>query len=270
MKTRSIYTRFQSLRAGAAFLGACALTGLTAGCDNPETSLTIVQIQPLGSNCTVSTSESEFMTRGIVDVAIARRYTLYPLVSNNMIDLTNAKGYSDGDGRQDTHAVRLKEVSYSIKGEIEGLDTTSFTQKISGTIPVQSQSVVGFNILSSELIKQIREANFQTILGSSFSATTGSADVTISFSIKGETLDGNEVETETYSFPLEICSGCLINYPADAIDLSAQKQPNCLAPSDSVEEPNCPMQVGTDNQILDCRLCPSYANDQASRALCQP
>ncbi len=246
-------------------IAALSAIALGSACDDREVSVSIVQMQLLSDSCTASTDTSEALIRGVVDTGLARSYVVYPLVENHMIDLIAAKGYSAQDGRQDTHSIILKEAVYKWKSNnsLAGLPSGKQKQALSATIGVQGQAAVGIEVLSSEDLATLRDQDFDE------PSDRKKESVTLTLKLKGETQDGRDVETEEFSFPVTICNGCLITYPAGAND-PGQKSPNCNGSAEDVEDPACPMQVGTDMSTIDCRLCPGYAADVASQKLCQP
>ena len=67
----------------------------------------------------------------------------------------------------------------------------------------------------------------------------------------GTTLGGQDVESGELAFPIEICSGCLITYPASARDLTADGGGyQCKQAADdsmaAAEEVDLPCSLGTD------------------------
>ncbi len=74
--------------------------------------------------------------------------------------------------------------------------------------------------------------------------------VTTTVSVVGET-SSRTVESLPLTFPIRICSGCLIVYPASADDTMLPGY-QCARPADT--EPVAPCLFGQD-EVVDCRLC---------------
>ncbi len=65
----------------------------------------------------------------------------------------------------------------------------------------------------------------------------------------GKTLGGVEVRSAEFLYTIEVCTGCLIQYPAAALDPTTGV---CTAGPDVMVKPTC--QIGVD-ELVDCRLC---------------
>jgi len=263
--------------------------GLTAAlalgaCEDREVSLQIVQMEVDGQCLLQSasiTGSTNALGEGAVDLAVTTNYTVYPRVTNNMLDVTTVNGFVDRDGRIDTHDVVLKEAVISYETEDAALlanIANPFRQPISGTIPVDGSAVVGLTVLPPKTLEELRSSQqflFFDVNGNVQPVRT-SIQILMRIRLEGETLDGTEVKTNEFVFPVRVCNGCRIVYPPDAIDVSAPVTPNCLRlpTEDTVvtlaEDRQVCQSVGTDNNFIDCRECAGLAVDALSRQLCQP
>jgi hypothetical protein len=134
-------------------------------------------------------------------------------------------------------------------------------------------------VLTPPMIEELRASPQFLVFGldGNVQAVRTSVGVRLRIVLRGETLDGTEVETNEFVFPVRVCNGCRITYPADAIDVSAPVVPNCLRLDGGedgavvlAEERQACQAPGTDNNFIDCRECAGLAVDLASRQLCQP
>jgi hypothetical protein len=76
----------------------------------------------------------------------------------------------------------------------------------------------------------------------------------------GETLGGVELTSGDFTFPIDICYGCLIEYPLEALDADDQVGGLvCGVEGDGVSLEQC--NPGQD-EVIDCRAC------AASNELC--
>ena len=79
----------------------------------------------------------------------------------------------------------------------------------------------------------------------------------------GQTTGGMAVQSGEFEFPVDVCRGCLIAFPADEDDPSSPRQPNCLAVSSSSTPATSPCIEGQDFQV-DCSLCPGVPECQGA------
>ena len=81
------------------------LAGPLAGCVDDDGSLVILHAKPIDTaqeGCPPTTDDNLFLSRGVVDVAMARNYVLFPSIQNNMPRTQEVKGFRTGDSRVDT------------------------------------------------------------------------------------------------------------------------------------------------------------------------
>lgn len=251
-----------------ALVGLVAI-GLLGGCEDREVSLQIVQMEIDGQcllQATSSGGATNALGEGAVDLAITTNYAVFPRVTNNMLDVTEVNTFVARDGRIDTHDVVLKEAVIRYESD-EGLPANLGDRRrvpLSGTIPVNASAVVGMTVLTPAMIEELRASPRFLVTdstdGSVFPVRT-SVQVLMRIVLKGETLDGTDVTSNEFVFPVRVCNGCRVLYPPDAIDESAPVQPNCLRLPDPeadtaiIERQACQLP-GTDNNFVDCRECP--------------
>lgn len=75
--------------------------------------------------------------------------------------------------------------------------------------------------------------------------------VTVRVSVFGETLGGEEIESNELTYPILVCEGCLVSYPADAQDPASVDRWRCAGEPQGVDQP---CLAGQDDPI-DCRFC---------------
>lgn len=79
----------------------------------------------------------------------------------------------------------------------------------------------------------------------------------VDFRVFGETLGGSDVESSTYTYPVDVCTGCLISYPLDACNpLAGVSCASAYQCNGSTEGASIavPCYLGQDYPV-DCRLC---------------
>ena len=102
------------------------------------------------------------------------------------------------------------------------------------------------------------------------------AEIIAHIRLKGETLDGREIESNEFLFPVRVCNGCMITYPADMlVDRSGvltcpPRDPSAEDVAGPADVPLCPGSLGSDDSFVDCQTCQGLAIDSCARQLCQP
>jgi hypothetical protein len=71
--------------------------------------------------------------------------------------------------------------------------------------------------------------------------------------VHGKSESGDDVDSQGFLLPIDVCKGCLVSFPIGSTD-PMQPTPNCAAPIDSSTTGDRPCVVGQD-QVADCRLC---------------
>jgi hypothetical protein len=251
-------------------------------CEDREVSLVIRQAQPIvPGECEPSKAAEEGLSRGVVDIAIATNYVVYPFVENRMKNVVELKGFANSDARIDTHDVVLRAavVEYSALDQISADIPASVRVPLSGTVPLNGNAVLGIEVLSNSMVENIRSAPEFLIFDSlnEVRASRASVQMIAKITLEGETLDGTDIVSNELVFPLEICNGCRVTFPNAFISIGDQG-PVCRQPVDADGAPvvietdseQCAAYLGTDGQFVDCLTCQGAAVDRIARQLCQP
>lgn len=265
-------------------VGPTLLLGLALlGCQDRDFGLSIRQAQPLDvAACTFATDENEFQSAGIVDLALRNSYFIYPYIENNMLDIVEVKGFDDTDGRVNTADVSLRTatIEYTTLDTLSAQIQSPVVVPLSGTVGVAEFLIAGVEVLDSAVLSQLRNADEFLVIADDGSVEPVRTSVKIIARIRvaGETLDGKEVESNEFFFPIEVCNGCLISYPSNlletrngeltcpAVKLDADGMP-ILGPTATA---TCGPALGVDNGTVDCQTCQARAVNDFSRRLCQP
>ena len=248
-------------------------------CQDREVGIQILNLKPYDlDSCEVST-EDVFMVSGRVDLALRDDYIVNPLVRNNLADVSELKGLGASDARVATNGVVLKsaEIEYSPLDGIFGNIPKVRTIPLSGTVGENSQLLLfNFPLIESEVMEALRSSDtFFLIDGGAAEPKRTSVTLLTTTRVKGETVDGRVVESEPFLFPVEICNGCMVTYPASLLQ---ERNGRLVCPADQnvdteesiSEESFCPNLVGMDAQGTNCLDCQGYAVNTFSRQLCQP
>jgi len=211
--------------------GLTAVLGLSAsGCVQNESSLFVQGVLALeeGDCSTTADPGADLLANGIMDRLLTDRYMGALLVGNQMVPRGSADQIRTETARVSLRGaeVRLSNTSGDNLREFS-VDGTGFVDAASGTTP-------GYGVLFATLIP---------------SPDGLEADVIATVKVFGRTLGGREMESGELAFPIQICRGCLISFPLDAIDDNTGL---CRRAADAAIDEPC--VIGQDSPV-DCRLC---------------
>lgn len=269
--------------APARLIGAIALLATLGGCEDRNVSLQILQMEVDGQ-CVLEATSGANQVRGLsegrVDLVTSTSYAVFPRVQNNMLDVIAVQNFKAPDGRIDTHDVILSSatVRYSTLDPVGVAFPETRELPLSGTIQVNSATVLGLTVFTPSMIAELRQAAefLRPNAQGEIVAIRHSVQFQLGITLNGRTQDGTTVESNEFIFPVRVCNGCLVNYPPEAVD-TTQAVPNCLllGTADGEDLPGAERSTcqtpGTDNVFVDCRECAAgLAVDAFARQLCQP
>lgn len=256
---RTVRQVFGSLFAAA---GGALLLGIAPGCAESESSLFIRQVQipqsSSGAGCSVDNSpSSSHRLFGVLDVAITSQYEATLLVGNQLID----RGSKD-DLRTETSRVQLEGTEVYLKDASGRVVAGPYTVPGTGLVDPASGSNASFGLIASVLVDSVTASKLASELGTLPRGTV--RRLTSHVKVFGKTLGGTEVESGEWQYPIDVCYGCLVNYPLEADNPNIQG-PDCLniTPETKVSAPCDP---GQDDPV-DCRICHAIA---PSSGVCEP
>lgn len=257
--------------------GLCALLALAlTSCQDRDFGLTIVQVQNFDIDaCEVVTDQTVGLASGSVDIAVRSGYSAFLLLRNNMLRATTVKAFDETDSRIDTNSIVLKRavVQYT---SLTGLDVEVGQEKriaLSGTIELEGTTIVPVEVLTDDLITQLRSSEvFLTVddSGQLIPSTGTTVQLIARIRIEGETLDGKDVESNEFLFPIEICVGCSVFFAYDDVT------DTYFCPAIDETDPtlatlSCGQRLGVDGNSVDCRFCPRLVpRNSPLRLVCNP
>lgn len=236
-------------------LAAGAAVALSSACAHDDSTIFIRNVlfppnAQAGGACTYTGDPSQpELAEGLLDVGVSKlgddSYQGVFLIGNQMIP------------RGDPNQVRTETSRVIIQGAIVRLTDafgggvpggSSFTTLGTGAIdPAQgttpSYSPAFFTIIPPATSSALR----QTL------ALGDSTHVVSFIRAFGQTLGGQHVESNEFQFPITVCNGCLVSFPAAANDPAQKPNPNCLSVSSTTIQA-APCRIGQD-QPVDCRIC---------------
>lgn len=231
---------------------ACA--GLsTVGCAENESSLFVIGVYALGRTQCVAepNSTAVLLPSGILDRTVANGYNAALLVGSQLTQRGSRESLRTETSRLAVAGANI--TIYSTEGaEIVRPDVaaTGLVHPANGTDPG----------LATVFAQLVRPADLQAL------GPPGQAIVRVR--IFGTTLGGQDIESGDYDFPITVCDGCLISYPAEAADPTA---PNgeyfCSTAADTMETETTQVCYPGQDDIIPCTECASYNAVCQERAL---
>jgi len=179
---------------------------------------------------------------GRLDVGLRAEYTAILLVGNQLVPR--------GDPNQphtETSFVTLEGAVVRIV-DSSGTQLSTYTQPAAATIPPSSGTTPGYASLGVTIVDSATAAKVAPAPGTSVPLVSY-------VRFFGHTLGGESVESNEFGFPVNVCTGCLIDFSAS--DNTNLAQPNCAnsgASMTSSSSSSVPCFPGQDLPIA-CAAC---------------
>jgi hypothetical protein len=236
--------------AGLLALGA-ALS--SSACVDNDSSLFVVGVFNLSSTQCLAEPDSNavLMPQGVLDRAFTRSYRAALLVGSHLTERGSREKL-----RTETSRLQIEGAHIEIFGTTGGKSSfdspaTGLTHPASGTDP--SLAAVFAQFIRPEDMGNPNNPDDYGVLGPP-------GQIIVRVSVFGTTLGGQEIESGEYDFPILVCDGCLVTYPADAavpnLDPSMPREYECSIDVDTAQESTI-CSLGQDDMIP-CTLCASY------------
>lgn len=204
-----------------------------AGCADNKSALFVRGVLALQApECVAKADPSATMRlEGVLDLAFRTNYQAALLVGNQLV----AQG-SHNQVRTETSRVVVKGAVVTVK-DAKGKTLTSYTVDATGVIDPATGSDPSYGVVNAELIPDSLKLSPNT-------------RVTADVQVFGDTLGGKSITSADLLFPIQVCKGCLVSFPADAVNAATPGQ--CVGTATTA----APCFMGQDDPI-DCRLCAS-------------
>jgi hypothetical protein len=244
-------------------LGLTALVPALAagpGCADSESMLFIRQVQArVAGQCTTDNSPSSLsIGRGSLDLAFQRQYRATLLVGNQLVPRGNSSQL-----RTETARIQLQGAVVRAEDTNGNVAWGPVTVPGSGFIDPASGADATYGVIDTVLLG----SDLTTPLAAQLMGDKGLIRYFTAIArVFGRTLGGMSVESGEWRYPINVCYGCSIVYPPDAIDPKAMPIPNCDLPFMTGMTGTKPCIVGQDDTV-DCRVC---KESHPSDPLCEP
>ncbi len=224
---------------GVSLLATAALTacGQDADgdlpCSKDDSCLDVRGILAPNERCRFeATLDSDFLESGTLDIQLESVYEAVLLVAGTFAEST-------------TPGVQLTGAEVRLSNSREPLE--EFTAALGGFVPGASGDRVGLVTAKAVLIPPAVGASLEGDLADRPGA---SRSLIVDVLVFGETSTGIELQSSPLRYVINVCSGCLVSYPASAITETSTGGRVCEGePSEAA-----PCRQGQDEQV-DCRHC---------------
>ena len=223
---------------------AAGLALFTPSCSDNNSSLFITNVlYPPPPQCTIQADlTSVSLGSGTLDLEFTKSYKAALLVGNQL----TSRG-SKQTLRTETSRVTLRGAEITLT-TAQGQELFKFSVNGTGFVDVSRGEDSGFGLFGAELIPASIGEQLTGLLGI---PPGGSSQVVALVRVFGSTLGNQELTSSELSFPITVCTGCLIEYPLAAIVPSSGE---CATGVTELPVPGC--RPGQDDKI-DCRSCAS-------------
>lgn len=232
------------LAVGTALLGAAALPS----CATNDSMMFIIGVYARKSGaCTPKPEqESPIWAKGVIDTLFANDYTAALLVGNQITQRGSREQL-----RTETSRVILK----GAEVQLETLEGAALADPFSST-------ATGFVDASTGTDPSLA-IMYATLIPASVVPSLPNGTLLAKVRVFGDTLGGQEVESAELAFPIEVCRGCLVSYPSEARDPTADgTEYQCKVADDSSDtaaatDVDLPCDLGIDVAVP-CTACSGF------------
>lgn len=218
-------------------------------CASNDSSLYIAGIvaRQQGACVVKPTLDSTLVQKGVLDRAFTTEYIAAVLVGNQILERGSRERV-----RTETSRVALTGAEITI-------------EDAQGHPLVPKFSTIGTGLADpSDGTSPGISAMFVTIIPSTVAGQLPAGTVVSKVRVFGTTLGGEDVESSELLYPIEICNGCLVTYPASDRDLTADGTDyQCKQGTDSANMDNSadalPCSLGIDLPVH-CSLCSNVSD----------
>ena len=211
-------------------LSIATLGAATGGCADNDSALFIRSVLALEPGDCVATAQPEAtsLAFGVYDLGVADgSYFAFLLVGNQL----SRQGDRD-KVRTETSRIALRGADVEVR-TVDGATITTFATDGAGFADVGTATEPGYGIMPAELLPA--------------STAEGLTRVNVSVRVVGETLGGSEIRSSELIFPINICRGCTVSFPADAVEPMTG-----ICAGEPADPPAC---LEGQDAPTDCRSC---------------
>lgn len=242
-----------------AFTATCLVAGALPSCATNDSMMYIVGVAVRKSGaCSIKPDlGGSFLAQGTMDRLFTSEYVAGLIVGNQIMQ------------RGSRERVRTETSRVALKGAEVKLESSQGTE----LVPAFSSIGTGF-VDASDGTDAAPAAMFATLIPASVAPLLPAGTVVVKVRVFGTTLGGEDVESSELLFPIQVCDGCLVSFPASARDLTAMgDEYQCKLASDdktdtAADSGDTPCSLGIDFPTT-CTTCSGvYAACQSPAKNC--
>jgi hypothetical protein len=191
-----------------AFMLTLSSVALIPSCADNNSSLFVVGVMQLDPATCVAKADSSavLLAGGIMDVAFRTSYAAFVLVGNQLTQRGSREQL-----RTETSRIALRGAEVTLT-TVDGKTLGNYSTIGTGFVNAAAGDVPAYGAMSVDIIPSALGAN---------AAVTGANTVVAKIRVFGDTLGNKSITSSELDFPIRICNGCLVTYPADARDPAA-------------------------------------------------
>jgi hypothetical protein len=220
-----------------AVVATCLVAGALPSCATNDSMMYIVgvAVRKAGACAIKADLSGTILAQGTMDRLFASDYIAGLIVGNQLTQ------------RGSRERVRTETSRVALKGAEVKLETPQGAE----LVPAFSSIGTGF-VDASDGTDAAPAAMFATLIPASIAPSLPLGTVVAKVRVFGTTLGGEDVESSELLFPIDVCEGCLIAFPASARDLAATgdeyqcKQAADDEPGAGSDVVDAPCQLGID------------------------
>lgn len=216
-----------------------------AGCVDNDSSLYVEGVLAIAPpNCELQADPSApQLLRGTLDVAFLRSYQGAVLVANQL----TPRGIKN-QLRTETQGVELQGAEVRLT-DAQGRQLDEFSVPAGGFVHVNSGDSPGYGLAFVTMVPPAQGERFYDELQA---AGRGAArTVVAAVRVFGTTLGGTEITSGEFTFVIDVCYGCLINFPLEAVEDTGNGR-ICAGSAEGVNSAQC---IRGQDDTIDCRTC---------------
>jgi len=206
--------------------------------------LFLVGVVDTAATACLATSDKDapLLANGVLDVAFRSEYSAVLRVGNRLPQLG-----STGPATSVTERISMRAAAITLR-TAEGAELGSYSTVGIGFIDAAPAGLAAYGGVAVTLIP--------AALGASDALQAAHALVA-TIRVEGEALDGTTLTSTELNFPIQVCNGCLVRYPASALDPTVSEGGvyQCSIASDLARKTTpAPCVLGQD-EPFSCVLC---------------
>lgn len=244
---RSTALTFPRLSSSLGLVCAALAAAGASGCSDNDASLFVMGVLAADAPaCEVSADPgSKQLFHGTLDVAFRSKYEGVVLVANQLAPRGDKKQL-----RAETSGLQLRGAEVELTSS-QGTVIDKFSVNGGGFVQASRSESPGFGTAEVTMIPASVGADLAATLSAN---PSGRRTLVARIRVFGDTLGGIEITSGDFTFPIDVCWGCLVEYPLEAVVDPADGTGGlvCGGKPDGIVSNQC---IRGQDDAIDCRTC---------------